>query len=59
MVILGLTVEGGVDTSQKEIRISTVLPGGAAHQHGFLKVMISIVDSLLPYITISMATGRI
>lgn len=43
MVILGLSVDGGVDTSQREIRVTAVTPGGAAHRHGFLKVIISII----------------
>jgi len=34
----GLSVDGGVDTSQKEIKITEVKEGGAAHKHGFLKV---------------------
>jgi len=28
-----------VDTTQKEIKITEVKEGGAAHQHGFLKVL--------------------
>ena len=36
---LGLSVDGGVDTNQKEIRVTTVKPGGAAYHHGFLKVI--------------------
>ena len=38
MVTVGLSVDGGVDTNQKEIRVTAVKPGGAAHRHGFLKV---------------------
>lgn len=36
--IVGLSVDGGIDTSQKEIRVTAVKEGGSAHQHGFLKV---------------------
>ena len=37
--IAGLSVDGGVDTNQKEIKITEVKEGGAAHKHGFLKVL--------------------
>ena len=37
--ISGLSVDGGIDTSQKEIKITEVKEGGAAHKHGFLKVL--------------------
>jgi len=39
VVTVGLSVDGGIDTNQKEIKVTAVKEGGAAHQHGFLKVI--------------------
>ena len=50
MVTLGLSVDGGVDTNQKEIRVTAVKPGGAAHCHGFLKVISCHFDHLLIFL---------
>ena len=50
MATLGLSVDGGVDTNQKEIRVTAVKPGGAAHRHGFLKVISCHFDYLLIFL---------
>lgn len=40
MVTIGLSVDGGIDTNQKEVKVKAIKEGGAAHLHGYLKVNI-------------------
>ena len=40
----GISIEGGVDTKQQEVRISEVIEGGVAHEDGFLQVSSRIGD---------------
>lgn len=46
-----MSVDGGIDTSQKEIKVTAVKEGGAAHQHGFLKVTNTIIKQHIAYLS--------